>query len=83
MLKTIKVPYGFRLRDSLSEVSSTISLSTFLTVNKVPGTSFGDTKYPVISYLGADGIIYVDSNNDQVAYQASSSAVDFTINIQE
>lgn len=83
ILKTIKVPYGFRLRDSYSEVSSTISLSTFLTVNKVPGTSFGETKYPVISYLDTNGIIYVDNNNEQVAYQASSSAVDFTINIQE
>ena len=83
VLKTIKVPYGFRLRDSLSEVSSTISLSTFLTVNKVPGTSFGETKYPLISYLGTDGIIYVDNNNEQVAYQASSSAVNFTIKVQE
>lgn len=83
VLKTLKVPYGFRLRDSYSEVSSTISFSTFLTVNKVPGTSFGDVKYPVISYLGTDGIIYVENNNEQVAYQASSSAVDFTINIQE
>ena len=83
VLKTIKVPYGFRLRDSLSEVSSTISLSTFLTVNKVPGTSFGDTRYPLISYLDTDGIIYLGNYNQETAYQASSSAVNFTIKVEE
>jgi hypothetical protein len=74
-LKTIKVPYGFRFRDENSDASSTIGTETFLTVNALPGTSLTNPKYPVISYLTSNGIIYMDD----VAYQHSSTSVNFTI----
>ncbi|NDB81159.1 MAG: hypothetical protein EB127_00195 [Alphaproteobacteria bacterium] len=74
-LKTIKVPYGFRFYDTQSDASSTIGTETFLTVNALPGTSLTDPKYPVISYLTSNGIIYMDN----VAYQHSSTSVNFTI----
>ena len=74
-LKTIKVPYGFRFRDNNSDASSTIGTETFLTVNALPGTSLSNPKYPIISYLTSNGIIYMDD----VAYQHSSTSVNFTI----
>lgn len=74
-LKTIKVPYGFRFRDENSDASSTIGTETFLTVNALPGTSLTSPKYPLISYLTSNGIIYMDD----VAYQHSSTSVNFTI----
>ena len=75
ILKTIKVPYGFRFRDNHSEASSTIGTETFLTINALPGTSLSAPRYPVVSYLTSNGIIYMDN----VAYQHSSTSVNFTI----
>ena len=83
VLKTIKIPYGFRLVDTLSEASSTIGINTFLTVNFVPGSSPLSTKYPLISYLDSNGIIYLGQNNEATSYQSGSSSVDFTISLDE
>jgi hypothetical protein len=77
ILKTVKIPYGFRFYDQYSESSSTLDSSTFLTINVLPGMSFTPNKYPVISYLGSNGIIYLNDN----PYQQYSAAADFTIEI--
>jgi hypothetical protein len=82
ILKTIKVPYGFRLVDGNSEVSSTLDTSNFLTVNYLPGASLaGINKYPLISYIGLNGIIYLDQNEEEKAQKSIPASVKFTINI--
>jgi hypothetical protein len=82
VLKTVKVPYGFRLVDGNSEVSSTLDTSTFLTVNYLPGASLsGINKYPLISYIGLNGIIYLDQNEEEKAQKSIPASVKFTINI--
>lgn len=82
ILGTFKVPYGFRLVGNGDDSSSTISTATFLTINKVSGAmpnTTSSTKYPLISRLGVNGIIYLDSANEETVYQPSSSSVKFTI----
>jgi hypothetical protein len=82
LLRTVKVPYGFRLVDGNSEVSSTLDTSTFLTVNYLPGASLsGINKYPLISYIGLNGIIYLDQNEEEKAQKSIPASVKFTINI--
>jgi hypothetical protein len=68
------VPYGFRLRDSKSQDSSTLNMETFLTINISSGNSFLNPKFPLISYLDGNGIIYSD-----IAYQTNSSSLDLTL----
>lgn len=82
ILGTFKVPYGFRLIGNGDDSSSTIGTATFLTINKVSGAmpnTTTSTKYPLISRLGVNGIIYLDSANEETVYQPSSSSVKFTI----
>jgi len=81
ILKTFKVPYGFRLVGAGDDSSSTISTATFLTVNKVSGATpnTATSKYPLISKIGVNGIIYLDNANEETAYQPGSSSVKFTI----
>ena len=82
ILGTFKVPYGFRLVGNGDDSSSTIGTATFLTINKVSGAmpnTTSSTKYPLISRLGVNGIIYLDSANEETVYQPSSSSVKFTI----
>jgi hypothetical protein len=72
------VPYGFRLRDSKSQDSSTVNMETFLTVNINSGNSFASPKFPLISYLEGNGIIYSDT-----VYQTNSSSLDLTLKSTE
>lgn len=72
------VPYGFRLRDKKSEDSSTLNMETFLTVNINSGNSFASSKFPLISYLEGNGIIYSDT-----VYQTNSSSLDLTLKSTE
>lgn len=77
ILKTIKIPFGFRLVDDNDDSSSTININTFLTLNHVPGVSFNSIKYPTISALGSDGIIYLENST----YTPSSDSLKFKITI--
>jgi hypothetical protein len=77
ILKTVKIPFGFRLVDNNDDSSSTININTFLTLNHVPGVSFNSIKYPTISALGPDGIIYLENST----YTASSDSLKFKITI--
>lgn len=79
ILDTIKIPFGFRLADINDDSSSTIGINTFLTMNHVPGMSLGvgenAFKYPTVSALGPDGIIYLGNST----YTASSNGLKFKL----
>jgi len=73
------VPYGFRIRDDVNYVgSSTIDMETFLTINVTSGNSFSSHKFPLISYLDGNGIIYSGT-----AYKTDSSSLGLTLKSTE
>jgi len=82
LLNTIKVPYGWRLKDNYTEDSSTIGVNTFFTVNRIPSSSQENPKLPLISYVSANGINYLGYENyDVPAYENGSFSVKFKIEI--
>jgi len=73
------VPYGFRIRDDVNYAgSSTIDMETFLTINVSSGNSFSSHKFPLISYLDGNGIIYSGT-----AYKTDSSSLGLTLKSTE
>jgi hypothetical protein len=83
ILDNLYIPYGFRIRNNKSEVSSTIGTATFLTVNTLNGNQPLDPKFPLISYLNANGIIYLGDSGETENFQSSSSTVNFTIKVTD
>ena len=79
LLGTIKIPYGWRLRDSYSEDASTIGVNTFFTVNRVPGSSQVNPKIPLISYVSSNGINYLGYSSSKPAYTNASSSIKMRI----
>lgn len=84
-LKTFKVPYGFRLLDTYSEDASTIGTETFLSINNLPGISYGGSGWPFVSYITENGIIYLDNSEGTSLSQIDNqiNAVRFNIAISE
>ena len=82
LLGQIKVPYGFRLWNYSGENASTIGAETFLTINNIAGSSARSVKYPLISYVDSNGIIYLDSTGQTKSYKNYPVSLNFTINIQ-
>lgn len=80
-LSGLKVPYGFRLYDDNSEDSSTIGVNTFLTVNSLAGSSTRDPQFPLISYIDANGIIYLGNGNIKTPFDGGSSSVNIKIGV--
>jgi hypothetical protein len=82
LLGQIKVPYGFRLWNYSGEDASTIGAETFLTINNIAGSSARSVKYPLISYVDSNGIIYLDTSGQPKSYKNYPVSLNFTINIQ-
>lgn len=82
LLGQIKVPYGFRLWDYSAQNASTVGAETFLTINNIAGTSARSSKYPLISHVSSNGIIYLDSTGQPKSYRTYPVSLNFTINIQ-
>lgn len=82
LLETVKVPYGWRLKDDNTEDASTIGVNTFFTVNRIPSSSQQNPKLPLVSYVSSNGINYLGyQNNDEPAYENGSFSVNFKIDI--
>ncbi len=81
LLKTVKVPYGWRFKDSYSEDASTIGVNTFFTINRVPSSSQQDPKIPLISYVSSNGINYLGYSSSDSAYSNASSSIKMKINL--
>lgn len=83
LLSGLKIPYGFRLWDNQSEDSSAIGTSTFLTVNSLAGTQTRDPQFPLVSYVDANGIIYLGNRNVKTPFDGGSSSVDIKIEVSQ
>jgi hypothetical protein len=79
LLKTVKIPYGWRIPGFGSQDASTIGVNTFFTINNIAASSKVGPTMPYVSYVNSNGINYL-SNNLGV-YENGSSEISFNIKL--
>lgn len=79
LLKTVKIPYGWRLKGAGSEDASTIGVNTFFTINNIAASSKVGPAMPYVSYVNSNGINYL--SNDLGVYENGSSEISFNIKL--
>lgn len=79
LLKTVKIPYGWRLPGSRSQDASTIGVNTFFTINNIAASSKVGPNMPYVSYVNSNGINYLSNENG--VYENGSSEISFNIKL--